>query len=108
MAEKLKINMSKVSEFNIVDHINTADEAQEFLQEALKEGLSEWLISLGDIAKSVGMKELAQRSGLHRENIYRVFKEGSNPSIKTVDKLIKAMGIRLKMIVWIPKYARVI
>ncbi|WXT99970.1 MAG: hypothetical protein Ctma_0676 [Catillopecten margaritatus gill symbiont] len=94
-----KKKIDQLPEFNIADHINTADEAQEYLQEALREGLSSWLVSLGDIAKSVGMKELAERSGLHRENIYRVFKEGANPSVKTVDKLIKAMGIRLKMVV---------
>lgn len=94
-----KKKIDQLTEFNIADYINTANEAQEYLQEALKEGLSSWLVSLGDIAKSVGMKELAKRSGLHRENIYRVFKKGANPSIKTVDKLIKAMGIRLKMVV---------
>lgn len=94
-----KEKVAQLPEFNVANYINTADEAQTFLQEALKEGLSEWLVSLGDIAKSVGMQELAERSGLHRENIYRVFKKGANPNIKTVDKLIKAMGIQLKMVI---------
>jgi probable addiction module antidote protein len=94
-------DMEKINalpEFDIADYINDADEAKGYLDEALKDGISEWLIALGDIAKSKGMAELAEKSGIRRENLYRVLGKNGNPSAKTIDKIIKATGMQLQMV----------
>ena len=34
-------------------------------------------------------------NGLNRENLYRVLSEQGNPELKSLEKLLKALGLRL-------------
>jgi probable addiction module antidote protein/putative addiction module killer protein len=51
--------------------------------------------ALGDIARAKGMTQLAQETGLSRENLQQALGEGDNPSFATIMKIMKALGLRL-------------
>jgi probable addiction module antidote protein len=50
--------------------------------------------ALGDIAKAVGMSKVAKQAGLSRESLYKALSEGGNPSLDTVLRVARAVGLR--------------
>ena len=53
--------------------------------------------ALGDIARSKGMTEIAQASGLSRANLYKALSPDGNPEFATVARVLKALGLRLSV-----------
>ena len=51
--------------------------------------------ALGDIARAKGMTEVARDAGLSRESLYKALGENGNPSLATVLKVARALGLRL-------------
>ena len=49
----------------------------------------------GGIARSRGMTQLAQDTGLAREGLYRALSGQGNPEFATILKVINALGLRL-------------
>ena len=56
------------------------------------------LTALGEIARAIGVGELARQSGVSREAIYKGFAPGGNPSLATITKVAKALGLRLTVV----------
>ncbi|MCX5691488.1 MAG: putative addiction module antidote protein [Planctomycetota bacterium] len=50
--------------------------------------------ALGDIARAVGMSKVAKQSGLSRESLYKALGEGGNPSLDTILRVARAVGVR--------------
>ena len=99
----MNIDTSQFREFDIADVITTADDANGYLNASLDLGVDQWLKALGDIAKSQGMGELAKQTGLNRESLYKSLQDGGNPTIKTIEKIIDAMGMKFQMVPKNPK-----
>jgi probable addiction module antidote protein len=51
--------------------------------------------ALGDIARARGMAQLARDTGLAREALYRALSPEGNPSLSTLLKVTRAMGVRM-------------
>ena len=47
------------------------------------------------IARARGMSELAAETGFKRQQLYRALSEDGNPTLKTLTRVIKALGFRL-------------
>jgi probable addiction module antidote protein len=54
--------------------------------------------SLGEIVRAIGGGELARQSGVSREAIYKGFAPGGNPTLATITKVAKALGLRLTVV----------
>ena len=52
--------------------------------------------ALGVVARAKGMAQIAQQTGLSREQLYRSFSENGNPTLKTTIAVMKALGIEFK------------
>jgi probable addiction module antidote protein len=50
--------------------------------------------ALGDIARAVGMSKVARQSGLSRESLYKSLSANGNPSLDTVLRVARAVGVR--------------
>ena len=48
--------------------------------------------ALGDIARAKGMTEVARKTGLGRESLYKALSPDGNPESSTVLKVIQALG----------------
>ena len=67
-----------------------------FLADALETGNSAYVAkALGVVARAKGMTELAQQTGLSREQLYRSFSERGNPTLKTLLAVTRALGVDL-------------
>ena len=51
--------------------------------------------ALGDIARARGMAQLAKDTGISREGLYKALSSDGNPSLATVLKVVKALGLKL-------------
>jgi probable addiction module antidote protein len=51
--------------------------------------------ALGVVARAKGMKQIAEQTGLSREQLYRSFSGRGNPTLKTTLAVMKALGIQL-------------
>jgi probable addiction module antidote protein len=55
--------------------------------------------ALGDVARAKGMSEIAQAAGLGRESLYKALSREGNPEFATVLKVMRALGLKLKVAV---------
>ena len=51
--------------------------------------------ALGVVARAKGMTQIANETGLSREQLYRSFSENGNPTLKTTIAVMNALGIEL-------------
>jgi probable addiction module antidote protein len=51
--------------------------------------------ALGDVARARGMSELARKTGITREALYRSLSAEGNPELSTLTKVLRALGMRL-------------
>lgn len=67
-----------------------------FMAEAFKTGDAGYIAhALGVVARAKGMAQIASKTGLSREQLYRSFSEQGNPTLKTTLAVMKALGIEL-------------
>lgn len=84
--------------FRAADYIHDAAELAEFLQELLADGDARMIpVALRTAADVLGMAELARRTGLSRETLYRTLSERGNPRLDTLGAILDAFGLRLSV-----------
>ncbi len=55
-----------------------------------------FLAALGDVTETQGdMAQLADKTNLNRESLYKMLSERGNPELKSLDALLHALGFRL-------------
>ena len=88
--------MVETREFNIRNYLGTPEERAAYFEILLEEGDPSFIASgLGEIAKAIGVTEFARQTGLSREAIYKGLIAGGNPTLDTLTKAAKALGLRL-------------
>jgi probable addiction module antidote protein len=53
--------------------------------------------ALGDVARAKGMSQIAQAAGLGRESLYKALSREGNPEFATVLKVMRALGLKLRV-----------
>ena len=81
--------------FNAADYLQ-ADDIPGYLAEVFHDGDTRALpLALRTAADVLGMAELAHRTGLSRETLYRTLSESGNPRLDTLAAILEAFGLRL-------------
>lgn len=89
---------TKTLRYDVADQLRTPEEMAAYLDAWLAEapddaaGIAR---ALGDIARAKGMAKVARATGLGRESLYKALSDTGNPSLATVLKVAKALGLRL-------------
>lgn len=89
---------TKTTPYDVAEFLRTPEEMAAYLDAWLDEApddVSGIARALGDIARAKGMSLVAKESGLSRESLYRALSENGNPSLATVLKVARALGVRL-------------
>lgn len=86
----------KTTKFDAAEYLDSPEAIQAFLMDAYESGnQADFLHAIGIAARAKGMTEVARQAGLGRESLYKALAEDGNPSFATVDKVLKALGVKL-------------
>jgi len=86
----------KTSVWDAADHLKTQADMESYLEAALEENDPALIATaLGDIARAKGMTQIAKKTGLGRESLYKALSAQGNPEFSTVVKVIDALGLHL-------------
>lgn len=74
--------------------------ASEYLRISLEEvdepgGKEALLIALRHVAEAHGMAKVARTAGIKREALYRALSPKGNPTLKTLNAVLEAVGLKL-------------
>ena len=87
---------TKTRPWDAAEHLHTQEDMVAYLEAVFEEGdVSLIAAALGDIARAKGMAEVASTTGLGRESLYKALSPDGNPELRTVMKVMEALGLRL-------------
>lgn len=87
---------TKTRQWDAAEHLETEEDMAAYLEAALEEGDASLIATaLGDIARAKGMTEIARKTGLGRESLYKTLSPEGNPEFATVLKVVRALGLKL-------------
>lgn len=91
-----KIKISELPKLDVLDYLKTEADIAAYLAAVLNdEDPALFLAAIGDIARAKGMSDIAKKSGVTRESLYRALKMEARPRFETVTRVIHALGLRL-------------
>ena len=81
------------------EHLKTEEDMITYLEAALEDGEPSVITAaLGDIARAKGMTQISREAGLGRESLYKALSSEGNPEFATILKVIKALGLQLRVV----------
>ena len=76
--------------------LQTEEDILAFIEAALEENDPAFFAhALGIVARARGMTDIAKKSGLSRESLYKALSSEGNPSFDTIMKVMKALDLEL-------------
>lgn len=94
------MSKTKTIPWDAADYLKSDKDIAAYLEAVLDDGDPALVTAaLGDIARAKGMTRLARDTGLGRESLYKALSPDGNPEFSTVLKVIRALGLKLKVAV---------
>lgn len=99
-ATPVELDMAKVRAhtrtYDAARYLQTEEQMAAYLEAALEDGDPRLVtVALGNIARAKGMAEIARKTGLGRESLYKALSTDGNPEMATFLKVVRALGIHL-------------
>ncbi|WP_313141847.1 addiction module antidote protein [Stenotrophomonas sp.] len=90
------MNRLKTAPFDPADYLLDDEAIATYLSEALAAGdAGHFQEALGTVARSRGMRGVAEISGLGRESLYKALRPDAHPRFDTVQRVLSALGVHL-------------
>jgi len=89
-------SVKQLPRFDAAKYLDSNEAVAAFLSDALETGDQAYIShAFGVIARAKGMAQVAEDTGLAREQLYRSFSEDGNPTLKTLLAVMKFFGVEL-------------
>ena len=89
------MKVSELPKFDAAEYLNSAEEIGAYLEEVFESNDPAFIThALGVVARAKGMTDLAKKSGLTRESLYKALSAEGNPEFATVLRVLKALDLR--------------
>jgi probable addiction module antidote protein len=86
----------KTYPFDAADYLNTAEAISAYLEDMFESEDPELIAhALGTVARAKGMAEVARKTGLSRESLYKALSAEGNPEFATILKVMKALDLKI-------------
>jgi probable addiction module antidote protein len=90
----------ETTRWDAADTLETKEDIAAYLDAVLEDGDPDLLkAALGDVARAKGMTQIADAAGLGRTNLYKALSPEGNPEFVTVARVLKALGLRLSIVI---------
>lgn len=87
------------SRYDAADYLKTEEDLLLYLEAAMEtDDAAVITCALGAIARARNISELARKTGLSREGIYQALSGNGNPSLSTILKISRALGLRFQAV----------
>ena len=85
--------------YDPVDYLTTPEDVAEYINAAIEDGDEQiMLAAMKNVARAtMGMSELAGRTGLSREALYNALSEEGNPRFSSLVDILHALGLELSV-----------
>ena len=89
----------EITPYDVTDYLDSEKACKMYVRLVFEEnGLRGLQKALGDVARAKKMTDVAEKSGLTRQNLYKALSADGNPSADTLFRVIKALGFELKIV----------
>ena len=86
----------KLTKYDPAANLTTDKAIAVFMADAFESNDAGYIAhALGVVARAKGMAQIAGKTGLSREQLYRSFSDNGNPTLKTTLAVMKALGVEL-------------
>jgi probable addiction module antidote protein len=87
-----------IQPYDVVEVLTTESRIAAYLEVAFEESDPEYMaIAIGNVARARNMTKLAKDTGLTRDTLYRSFAKGGNPTLSTINAVVKSLGFQLSI-----------
>jgi probable addiction module antidote protein len=94
------VGKTKTIPWDSAKYLKTDEDIAEYLEAVFEDGDPALIThALGVVARAKGMSQIAQAAGLGRESLYKALSPDGNPEFATVLKVVRALGLKLKVAV---------
>ena len=80
----------------LIDKLTDPRRAADYLNAAREDSREMFLDALRDIAQAHQVARFAREAKITRESVYRATSQEGNPTLDTLDKMLKVLGIEYK------------
>jgi probable addiction module antidote protein len=88
----------KTAPYDSAEFLNSPKAVQFYMEEAMESGDPQLIAhALGVVARAKSMSEIARKSGLSRESLYRSLSPSGKPEFGTVMSVLKALDLGLSV-----------
>lgn len=86
----------RTTAWDTADHLETAEDVAAYLEAVFEDGDPELIThALGVVARAKGMTEVARKTGLGRQNLYKALSADGHPEFATVLSVVRALGMKM-------------
>jgi probable addiction module antidote protein len=86
----------KTTLWDVTEYLDSSESIAEYLEAAFEDGDPALIAAaLGDVARAMGMTQLAGKAGVTREALYKALSPTGDPRLSTFLGVMKALGIKL-------------
>ena len=86
----------KTTPFDAADYLDSAEDIAFYLEQAFATEDPTYIThALGAVARAKGMTEVARKTGLSRESLYKALSAEGNPEFATILKVMSALDLKI-------------
>ena len=86
----------KTTLWDVTEYLDSSESIAEYLEAAFEDGDPALIAAaLGDVARAMGMTQLAGKAGVTREALYKALSPTGDPRLSTFLGVMKGLGIKL-------------
>ena len=91
-----------LTKWEVTEHLRTFEDVRRYLEARAEENPGDGSpirAALNDIARAGNMSEMARDCGMSREGLYEALSTEGNPTLATVTRIARALGMRERITV---------
>ena len=88
------------TKWDVAEHLETKEDVRLYLEACFEEDPGDGSLiraALNDVARAQNMAQLSRDAGMSREGLYKALSQEGNPSFATVLRVVRALGMQLRV-----------